>query len=174
MLEDLHIKRVLDKLAKYDLTPLERVILANTGTVQSLLSVIFRVPVRVEVISQIESNRNIIRWVRLVADYGEAGQVTACLAESVIPTGLNDHRFVEGVRERKMGIGQLLTQLGLRTQREIMGFYADETVFARTYRIFADDAEYIESGDYITRKVDILITEVFPRQVYKRIESKDF
>jgi len=42
MIEDVYIQKMIDKLSKYELTPLERVILANDATVQSLLSVIFR------------------------------------------------------------------------------------------------------------------------------------
>ena len=67
-LEDLYVKEIIGKLERYDLTPLERVILANEGTVQSLLSVIFRVPVEVSVISQVEVNQSIVRWARLAAD----------------------------------------------------------------------------------------------------------
>jgi chorismate-pyruvate lyase len=168
MIEDIYIQKLIDKLSKYELTPLERVILANDATVQSLLSVIFRIPVQVEVIAQVELNRNIYRWVRLVADYSEAGKITTCLAMSIIPTGLNDFQFVEGIRDKQKGIGQLLSELDFKIKREILGFYADETVFSRTYRI---------TGSRITEynreeKCDILITEVFPRSVFRKVEER--
>lgn len=169
MIEEIYVQKLIDKLSKYELSPLERVILANDATVQSLLSVILRIPVQVEVIAQVELNRNIFRWVRLVADYGEAGKVTACLAMSVIPTGLNDFQFVEGVRDKQRGIGQLLAELDFKIKREILGFYADEMVFSRTYRI---------TGNRITEynretKCDILITEVFQRQIFSKVEERN-
>ena len=164
MIEEPYIQKLIDKLSKYELTPLERVILANDSTVQSLLSVVFHVPVEVEVIAQIELNKNIIRWVRLVADYGEAGKVTVCLAESVIPVGLNDSQFIKGIQEKQKGLGQLLSELDFKIKREILGFYADETIFARTYRI---------TGSRINnQRCDLLITEVFPRQIFRKVEEK--
>lgn len=169
MIEDIYIQKIIDKLSKYDLRPIERVILANDSTVQTLLSVIFHVPVQVEVIAQIELNRNIFRWVRLIADYGEAGKVTTCLAMSVIPVGLNDFQFVEGVREKKKGIGQLLSELDFKINREILGFYADETVFSRTYRITG--SRVVEIGR--EEKCDVLITEVFPRKVFEKVERRN-
>jgi len=165
-LEDLYVKEIIDKLEKYELTPLERVILANEGTVQSLLSVIFRVPVEVEVISQVEINQNIVRWARLAADYGEAGKVTVCLAESVIPP-VNNIDFLEGIKDRENGIGRLLTRLNFVTEREILGFYADDTIFSRTYRITGQRVDQDQNIRAMQgSKCDILITEVFPRSVY--------
>jgi len=159
MEEDLEIKKILDKLP-VEANALERAILCNTGTVQTLLSAIFRVPVEVEVIAQLEMNKNIYRWVKLVADFGEINKVTAALAMSIIPIELNDKDFLEGIRKKKFGIGQLLVQLKIRTQREILGFYIDEHIFSRVYRIFSNQDS--------TKKIDILITEVFPRVAFQR------
>jgi len=161
MLEEKKIEELLGKLDKYEMDPLERVILANDGTVQSLLSVVFRVPISVEVISQMELFGSIYRWVKLVANYNTMER-TVALAMSVVPIVGNSKEVIDGLKERKQGIGQLLSSLGFVTKRELLGFYSDDLTFSRVYRIkgnkIKDDAE-----------CDLLITEIFPRESYKKV-----
>jgi len=164
MLEEKKIQELLEKLDKYELNALERIVLANDGTVQSLLSVIFRVPVRVEIIAQMECYNNLYRWVKLVANYNTIEQ-TVALAMSVIPLEANSKDFIDGLKEGKLGIGQLLSSLGFVTKREILGFYSDNLSFARVYRITGNKIK----GE---GRCELLITEIFPKEVYKKIEGK--
>ena len=161
MMEEKKVEELLKKLDKYELGTLERVILANDGTVQSLLSVIFRVPVRVEIIAQMECYNNLYRWVKLVANYNTIEQ-TVALAMSVIPLEANSKDFIDGLKEGKLGIGQLLSSLGFMTKREILGYYSDSESFARVYRITGKKSKE-------DKKCDILITEVFPKGLYEKI-----
>lgn len=165
MLEEKKIEELLEKLDKYELDILERIILANDGTVQSLLSVTFRVPISVEVISQMELFGNIYRWVKLVAKYSDVQEQTVCLAMSVIPIEENSKDFIDGLKERKLGIGQLLSHLSFVSKRELLGFYSDDLTFARVYRI---------TGNKIKEdvKCDLLINEIFPKGIYKKINEK--
>lgn len=167
MREDAGIGGLLERLKTYDLTPLERVILANEGTVQSLLSTLFLVPVEVEVISQIEESGVIIRWSKLVANYAPDNRVTVCLAESVIPVEKNNHGFINGIREKQWGIGVLLEAVRIRTTREILGIYADEQVFSRTYRILGEENESPET--FKNSRANIVITEVFNREILRKL-----
>lgn len=165
MLEEKKIAELLEKLDRYELDTLERVILANDGTVQSLLSVVMRVPISVEIISEMELFGNIYRWVKLVAKYSDVQEQTVCLAMSVIPIEENAEDFIAGLKEQKLGIGQLLSSLGFVTKRELLGFYSDNMVFARTYRI---------TGNKIKEdvKCDLLITEIFPKAIYEKVGEK--
>jgi len=162
MLEEKKIQELLEKLDKYELNALERIVLANDGTVQSLLSVIFMVPVSVEVIAQLELYGNIYRWVKLVARYSNVQEQVVCLAMSIIPIKENSEDFIKGIKEAKLGIGQLLSLLGFMTKREILGYYSDTLTFARVYRITGKKSKE-------DKKCDILITEVFPKKLYEKI-----
>ena len=135
------------------ITALERILLSSFGTVQTLLSVIFRTPVRVEVLSQCERYGVIIRWVKLLA-----GENVVCLAESVIPLMENTPGFIDAIRDAQLGIGQAIARLSLESQRELLGFYVDENMVARNYRI---------SGD-----VEVIITETFPRKTLLEAGAK--
>lgn len=159
------IKKLIEKIPQ-DTTPLEKVILANEGTVQTLLSVVFGVPIKVEVLSQTESEHYIVRWARLVADYGNDLAITVCLAESIIDKKTEFNGFLTGIREKNMGIGQLLSACGLRTQRELLGFYSDKNTFSRNYSISTYGYD-VKAG----RGFKIIITEVFQKEAFKRLEK---
>ncbi len=159
-----NIKKLIEKIP-LDATPLEKVILANTGTVQTLLSVIFSTPVKVEVIAQKEFSTYIIRWVQLVAEYSPEVKITVCLAESVIDKTTSYQGFISGIREKRMNIGQLMSSLKLRTERELLGFHADNSSFSRTYNITT-----IPGEDINVRPLNITITEVFQKSTFKRLE----
>lgn len=161
-----NIQQLIDKLP-YGINPIERLILCNDGTVQTLLSVLFGVPVKVEILSQQQiGDIGILRWIKLVAVYTTKSalspapeeEIVACLAESVIPLKNNPEGFLTAIREQKMGIGQILKATGLKQERQVFGLYADENVIARNYRI---------SGD-----VEMIITETFPREAIKKAAGK--
>lgn len=168
MLEEKKLEELLGKLDKYGLSTIERLILANDGTVQSLLSVVFRTPIAVEVISQMELFGNIYRWVKLVARYNKTEDKTVCMAMSVIPVEENSKEFIAGLKEQKVGIGQLLSALNFVTKRELLGFYSDELTFARVYRITGNRIKDIKVHEcqQSEEKCDLLITEVFPKKLY--------
>lgn len=158
-----NIKKLINKIPK-DCDPLERVVLANEGTVQTLMSVLFGVPIKVEVISQIELSSVIVRWARLIADYGSGMVITVCLAESVIDKSTSYNGFMNGIREKNSGIGQLLSACCIKTTRELLGFYSDSSIFSRTYRISGGDSR-------IEKEVSIIITEVFQKDAFKMLNK---
>ncbi len=151
-----NIQQLINKLP-IGLSSIERVILCHDGTVQTLLSVLFGVPVEVVVLSQQTlPDIGILRWIKLVtAPSGSNKEIIACLAESLIPFKNNPEGFITGIKECNMGIGQLLKSLGLKQERQVFGLYVDDNVIARNYRI---------SGD-----VDIIITETFPRKAIEQV-----
>lgn len=150
------ITKTLDTLAAAgELSTLERILLSTDGTVQSLLSVIFGTPVRVEVLSQLGCGDVLVRWVQLVID--DPDPATVALAESVIPLKSNHTGFIGAMGDRDIGIGQAIENLRILTRRTILGIHVDANTFARTYRIEGD-------------KIDVLITEIFDRGLYRRLK----
>ncbi len=141
----------LEMLAGNDLTTIERIILASTGPVQSMMSAIFAMPVRVEVISQLNYDTVLVRWVRLVID--DPDPTTIALAESVIPLELNHTGFIGAMGDRDIGIGEAINKLGIFTQRKILGIHVDKHTFSRTYTIKG-------------ASLDVLITESFQRGLF--------
>lgn len=144
-----NLKQLIDAIPG-GLSPVERVLLCNYGTNQTLLSVLFEIPIRVTILSQHSFGDTIIRWAQLVAEYSPNNVVTVCLAESVIPKQKNPRGLLAALGEGKMGIGQVIQACQLKARREILGFFADDNIIARTYTLTGD--------------VEILITEIFPRE----------
>jgi len=149
------IEDTLGMLANDDLSTVERVIIASTSTVQDLLSVIFGVPVRVEVISQLNYDTVLVRWAKLIADDPEP--LTVALAESVIPYRKNNPAFIGAMGDRDIGIGYAINRLGITTKRHILGVTTNNDTFARTYQIRGD-------------MIDVLITESFNRELYRGLK----
>lgn len=145
------IEETLATLADHDLSTMERLILSTTGTVQDLLSVIFGMPVRVEVISQLNYDTVLVRWAKLVID--DPDPMTVALAESVIPYEKNDPAFIGAMGDRNIGIGYAINKLGIPTRRRLLGIHVAGDMFARTYQIRGD-------------AIDVLITESFSRETY--------
>ena len=145
----------LDMLAGYDLTTIERIILASTGPVQSMMSAIFATPVRVEVISQINYDTVLVRWVKLVVE--DPDPATVALAESVIPLELNHAGFIGAMGDRDIGIGETINKLGIFTQRKILGIHVDQHTFSRTYTIKG-------------ASLDVLITESFQKNLFDYVK----
>ena len=154
-----NIQQLLNSLPP-NLTPVERVLLCHDGTSQTLLSILFQVPVKVKVLSQHEliPYQVIIRWIKLVAEYSEENKVTVCLAESVIPMKANYAGFLTAIKEQQKGIGQILSATCTSYERRIFGLYADENILSRYYQIIGEG-------------VDIVITETFSREALNKAEG---
>lgn len=148
-------EELLKKIKELKVSSIERAILLNEDQVQGLLSNIFVAPIYVEVLSQVELNGSIIRWSRLVAE-----DKTVCLAQSVIPIDDNPNGLINGIREKTFGIGQLLEATKIITYREILGMYADDNVFSRSYKL----KNNVCNDQF---KVCMIITELFPKECYK-------
>lgn len=144
-------------------SPIEKLIISNKGTVQDFLGLLFETEVKVEVISQHELFGTILRWVRL---HGEINTIdtTFCLASSVIPVKQNTQGIITGIREQNWGIGQIIDSTGINTRRVIYRAFADENQFARNYLI--KDVEGNSTGIEPNHRINIVITEIFPRKLY--------
>ena len=150
---DSNFEKLLASLSS-ELTPVEKEILLNENMTQTEVSTILKVPVKVEVIAQHELSNVIVRQVRIYAERADGRHSTVYFAESVIPINMNSDQFITIIREKKIGIGQAVKATHIAQNRHIIDLYADENVISRNYSIEGD-------------RLFILITEVFPRNVFK-------
>lgn len=152
-----NLKQLINSIPS-KLSPVERVLLCNYGTNQTLLSVLFEIPIKVKILSQHSfGGDTIIRWAQLAAEYSPDNVVTVCLAESVIPRQKNPPGFMTAIREQKMGIGQVIQACQLKSERSILGFFANDNIIARNYTLTGD--------------IEVLITEIFPRDAIRKAEG---
>ena len=152
---DSDFEKILDSLDS-GITPVEKRILLNESMTQAEVSSILKVPVKVEVIAQHELSNVIVRQVRIYTEKAHGRRATVYFAESVIPISMNSDRFIAIIREKSVGIGQAVKAMNIAQKRHIIDLYADENVISRNYSIEGD-------------KLFILITEVFPRNVFKAV-----
>ncbi|MGH8773894.1 MAG: hypothetical protein ACRDWI_01555 [Jiangellaceae bacterium] len=146
MADVVDLAQLLDKLEGF--SPLRRVMLATAGTLQGTLSAYFGAPVTVEVVSQTAENAKIHRVVNLVCKKRE---LVTCRAETEVH--VEDRLMRELIAERSIGLGQISTLLGVRTNFELEAAAEDETSFWRRYRLWGDGFQF-------------RITETFPGELY--------
>ena len=156
-------EKLAGQLKTIDFSPIEKLIISNKGTVQEFLGLLFNTEVKIEVISQEEIFGMIVRWVQLRGEINSV-DTTLCLASSMIPIEQNTPGIITGIREKNWGIGQIINSTGINTRRVIYGAFADEEQFGRNYLI--KDIEHYPDGFGPNRKINLVITEIFPRKLY--------
>jgi len=150
-MEELDLEKLSQKIPKA-MNATERAVVSNYGTVQSMLSAIFREPIEVRVVEQYEKDRILFRHVEF-----KLQEITIGRAISVIPAGLN-RDLTTRLKESDVSIGEILRDYDYK--RELLEFFVDSTTFGRTYRILGT-----KKLDENT-KVDFTITEIFYRQYF--------
>ena len=137
MAELLDLEGVLAKLA--EMTPLERMILSMAGTLQGALSAYFGEPVDVKVVSQRERKGGDIieRVAHLVT---REGRVVVCRAQTRVEA--RNELVRKLVVERNLGLGQILTSLGLRSTFVLGAAGRTDEVLWRKYRLEGDGFTY--------------------------------
>ena len=154
------MRNMLDMIPP-DINGLERAVVCNDGTVQMMLSAIFYNPVKVIVTNQHETDTEILRSVELVAVQSGGHEYVVCRASSVIQKMGLLPGFLTGIRECNMGIGQLISSLGINTRRRIISFDSNEKYLGRQYEI-KEIPVYVYARDIL----NITISEIFPRELY--------
>ena len=149
-----------------DINGLERAVVCNDGTVQMMLSAIFCAPVKVVITKQVERASDIMRDVELVAIQPGGHEYIVCKAWSTIQKKGLSPGFLTGIQEQNMGIGQLISALGINTNRRIMYIGADKTHFVRHYEIKEIPRKGVPGYTYARNILSISINEQFPRGLY--------
>ena len=143
--------RMLGLLRKYDLSPMERVVLGHTGTVQHFLGILFNEPVAVEMISQREAGRRFHRKSHL---FLKSNGVVVCYAHSMIVYKEDVRQgAIEDVRAGILGIGHIASRHGIPMSRMIEDFSVGQHFVSRLYSMESQDLSY-------------LINETYPRDLF--------
>jgi len=148
--EELDFQGLLDRFGKDGYTRGEQIILANYGTNQTLLTLIFGTPCEVTVIKQKDRGDDYIRLVHIIGD----GEIL-CHASTVIPKARNRPDVLEDILAKKLGLGQIVVTHDIPNHRKLLNIGHDRTAFWRTYALEGPDL-YLE------------ITEKFPMAPFER------
>ena len=146
MADIVDLPALLDRIQGFP--PLQRVLLATAGTLQGTLSAYLGAPVTVDVVSQTVDGEAIYREVDLVC---KERDLVACSAATEIR--VDDARMRQLIIERSIGLGQIVTLLGERTNFELDEVGDEPDRFWRRYRMWGDSFHYV-------------ITETFPTELY--------
>lgn len=144
-MEELDFQGLLDHFTEKGFQKGEQVILGHFGTVQTLLSLIFGVPVKVDLIQQSEKEHTIKRTVNLVC----REQVVA-LAVTQIPTGLNHPEVLLDITAGKLGLGQIVVLHQIPNKRNLISVGRDEGGFWRSYTIEGPQL-FLEISEFFPR-----------------------
>ncbi len=150
-MEELHVEQLLKEFNGAGFEIGERVILGHFGTVQTLLSLIWNTPIRVDLIHQKKDSDRVMRRVHLMA-----GDRNVCTAVSAIPTQGNRDAVIADILTGQLGLGQIIAEHTLQTHRELLFIGRDSSGFWRTYHIVGPD-------------LVMEINEYFPRAPYEEI-----
>jgi len=151
-MEELDIAGILTALRQYDLSPIERVLAAHTGTVQLLLSLWWGEEVVVDLIdNHMGEEDNTLRREAVLRLANSGTPVASAL--SSIDLIRNHPKIVEDISAGRLGIGQIAIKHGINTRRRIEEVsIKDECLYRR----------YIVEGPGVHYEIQ----EFFPRALY--------
>jgi len=151
-MEELDFQGLLDKFGQDGFQKGEQVILANFGTNQTLLTLIFQKPANVKNIAIDEVDGVITRNTDLIA-----GEQTVGHATTHVPRDRNSQQVWDAVKAQQLGLGQIIVTYNLPTKRNLVDVGHDDYAFWRTY--------IIEGAD-----VFFEINEYYPRQPFEEVD----
>ncbi len=144
-MEELDFGGLLDRFGEDGFQRGEQVILANFGTNQTMLTLIFGVPNRVQLVDQKERDGEIARIVHLVC-----GETIVCYANTRIPMAKNRGDVLLDISAGSLGLGQIVVKHNLASKRTILEIGRDKAGFWRTYAIDGPEI-YLEIHEYFPR-----------------------
>lgn len=145
-MEELNFQELLDRFHKDGFTRGEQVILANFGTNQTILSIIFGAPANIRLTNQHEQNGEIIRMVEI-----RANETVVCYATSHIPRARNRGDVILDIVAGKLGLGQIVVTHNLPNRRALLDVGRDRASFWRTYTIEGPEV-YLKIHEHFPRK----------------------
>lgn len=145
-MEELDFQRLLDHFNSQGFQKGEQVILGHFGTVQTLLSLIFDLPVNVRDIEMDEEAGVIIRSVKLVV-----GETVIGRATSRIPREKNREDVLKDITSGRLGLGQVVVMHEIPNRRILGEVGKDKAAFWRTYTIEGSEL-FIEIHEHFYRR----------------------
>ncbi len=154
-MEELDFQGLLDQFNAAGLERGEQVILGHFGTVQTLLSLIFREPVKVKLLEQEsrdnESENEILRSVHLLCEIG-----IVCYATTHIPLERNHPDVLADISAGTLGLGQIVVMHEIPNKRVLASVGRNPHAFWRRYTI--------EGPELLLQ-----IHEYFPREPFEEV-----
>jgi chorismate-pyruvate lyase len=122
----------LEKQSNIKLRKSHKILLAEIGTVEQVLSILLDAPVEVEIKRQEVKNNKIEREVVLRANNEELIHATTEVDVRALPIGV-----VTDIKEGKLGIGTIISKHQLETIRRIVeiGYDSGRNILYRVYEI---------------------------------------
>ena len=122
----------LEERSNIKLNKSHKILLAEIGTVEQVLSVLLDEPVTVEVKKHVVNNYKIEREVVLRAKGDDLVYATTEVDVRAMPSGV-----VADIKEGKLGIGTIITKHNLETFRRIVevGYDSTRSIVYRVYEI---------------------------------------
>jgi hypothetical protein len=145
-MEELDFGALLDRFREGGFTRGEQVILANFGTNQTMLSIIFGVPNRLVLRAHNDRDNEIGRRVDLYC-----GPEQVCIATSTIPKDKNKDAVILDVIGGILGLGQIIVKHNLPNRRNLQDIGRNAHGFWRTYTIEGPNV-YMQIHEYFIRK----------------------
>lgn len=145
-MEELDFGSLLKRFGEDGFQRGEQVVLANFGTNQTMLSLIFGIPNRIKLVDQRERDGEINRSVELWC-----GDVLCCYANTVIPKDRNRRDVLQDISAGSMGLGQIVVSHNLPNQRNLLDVGRDKSGFWRTYAIEGPEV-YLRIHEYFPRQ----------------------
>lgn len=145
-MEELDFQGLLDHFNTQGFQKGEQVILGHFGTVQTLLSLIFDLPVNVRDIEMDEKDDVITRSVNLVV-----GDTAIGRAVSHIPRAKNRQDVLEDITSGRLGLGQIVVVHEIPNRRFLGDVGKDKAAFWRTYTIEGPEL-FIEIHEHFYRQ----------------------
>lgn len=144
-MEELDFKGLLDRFTKDGFQRGEQVILANFGTNQTMLSIIFGEPNRLKLADQRKGDEEINRRVELYC-----GDFLVCHANTVIPLDRNRREVITDITAGTLGLGQIVVKHNLPNRRVLFDVGRNIHAFWRTYAIEGPEV-YLQIHEYFPR-----------------------
>ncbi len=145
-MEELDFQGLLDKFNTDGFQKGEQIILANFGTNQTLLSLIFQTPVNIKLINQREEGGVILRQVEL-----RTADTLTAYATTHIPKSRNRGDVLLDITAGKMGLGQIVVIHNLPNRRSLVNVGRDKAAFWRTYTIEGPEL-FLEIHEHFPRE----------------------
>jgi len=157
-MEELDFKALLDRFKKDGFTRCEQVVLANFGTNQTLLSIIFGKPCELRLMAQKETEGVINRLVHLVF-----GDTLGCVADTIIPRDRNRQDIIDNILAGQLGLGQIVVTHNLPCRRKLLSIGRDKESFWRTYAIEGPEV-YLEIHEHFPRLPFVAVGWLEPQE----------
>ena len=124
----------LENRLNVKLSLFERILLAETGTVEQVLSILTNSETQVKILKQKESNERIERKAYIINK--KTGKKLVYARSSIIRSNLPDE-IISQIKRKDMSIGTIITNSELETFRKILkiGYNSKTRSFFRIYQI---------------------------------------